>query len=351
MNTRERSKDLRVMQLALHGPGPAVHELTSNSHESDNLQLTSSLQLRVYKFWTASTHRPSYSNLQHVCDITKCDLLFQTWRLNLNTSSTYVRYTDHLGSRKLLTIRQVHIFALPLELEPCDTVSMMAAANSSKRLGLLDLPPEIRNMIYLLLAPEPDSSIYSLGGRHLLQFMIGQRYRSLVRLLRTSHQIHGEVAYLAYGAATFAFDCNKQKLQWLRDLGDMKQHLRKVHIDSVATTYLTSVFHQLKEARQLESLTFGYWCYRKFRERGFTAEHLGEALGPLAKALMKVRRLQSASTDIKEDICEIFCMETVSDVSRTGIGRSQFRTPLGTNLRPINDFQRALRARLRYILS
>jgi len=225
----------------------------------------------------------------------------------------------------------------------------MAALVSNKRLGLLDLPPEIRNMIYLLLAPEPGTRFLGLESRWICVVITSEGYGSLIALLRTNRQIYGEAAYLAYGVATFSIKCSRKRLQWLRDLGDTKQHLRKVHIESIKTTYLCSFLHQLKEAGQLQSVTLGYWCYKTLQNREWSAENIAEALGPLAKALAKKRETQGAKRDAKAEIPEIFCIEKVSEVSSADLSW-RYRQALVIDKGHENDFERAIREKLREIL-
>ncbi|KAK4613200.1 uncharacterized protein CLAFUR5_13235 [Fulvia fulva] len=133
----------------------------------------------------------------------------------------------------------------------------------------LDLSAELRNEIYILSLqqPTPMHLEYLRGIRTSEKDNTSPRQSPPAKreltcsLLRTCRQINHEATSILYGYNTFApslGDCSYLRL-FLKQLGSCIKLIRHVELPSCYNARLPSVrqvFHLLKQAAMLESVTF-----------------------------------------------------------------------------------------------
>lgn len=252
-------------------------------------------------------------------------------------------------------------------------------------LSLLDLPPEIRNMIYELLLPLGAVTIVdgrytedtyisrwssdrkSCSERYIFsnaqvcrgsQFKDGSdaswplesaSYRGLTRLLCTNRQVREEAANYAYGAVTFKIAAEKPALEALRAMGVMKRRIRSVHLLHVRLDFYQSILHQLKEARYFQRLTIEpsirlHYCLNRpgsYRNL-WNAERLAATLAPFAKTLARAW----GDRCTRERILQTFCViDRNFNLSDPGIDPSLFSF-LKEPFRRANNAEGDLRGKL-----
>lgn len=133
------------------------------------------------------------------------------------------------------------------------------------------------------------------GGPNARLCHIGE-LRHLLQLLRSSQQIYAEVVPVAYGAVTFNIYASGGVIRWLRTLGSMKQHIRHVRIESFIKTHMRSIFHQLKLAGFIQTITLSAHIL------GPTVSEITEALKPFIKSLKDARDRVKTEDDVLEVI-------------------------------------------------
>lgn len=170
----------------------------------------------------------------------------------------------------------------------------MAAVEASERLGLLDLPPEVRNMIYKLLHLEGSRSKLSRYHDEIidpLRPLLSPGLRRHMRLLRVSRQIHEETARVAYGAIVFKLRASESTTTWLKGLGSMKQYICKVYMEGhLVMTHFRAVLHQLKQTNHLEWLGLGNSIRNYNGLLDWPAVWVADMLKPFARAINKKQR-------------------------------------------------------------
>lgn len=204
---------------------------------------------------------------------------------------------SHKGARVLLLE--------PVEVEPVEVFRF------------LDLPSEIRNMIYSELFTETEPILISsitvvyVGKRPVRSgFEHGVKHKGLewdrknkkwlgqppsaFALLRTCKQILKEAASVAYGDNSFSFDFSDGLKLFLQATGSMRQYLREIHVSDLTFSRCNkNMFcRQLKDAKNLQTITLdmdllcdeqtGYWF-------AYTPEIMANILFPLVKDLHEYR--------------------------------------------------------------
>ncbi|KAK3620085.1 hypothetical protein LTR56_023623 [Elasticomyces elasticus] len=140
-----------------------------------------------------------------------------------------------------------------------------------KAIGFLDLPPEIRNIVYSLALHHEDSLQldkhpvrlvnyrHQSRRRHKRELRLKQIAYINVSLLRVSRQVYNEAAPVLYGSNTFAFSTLQTYseaclLAFLTHIGNSRTHLRRIKIGRINNyTTLRTALHLLKAAKQLDS--------------------------------------------------------------------------------------------------
>lgn len=78
---------------------------------------------------------------------------------------------------------------------------------------------------------------------------------AFTRLLSTSKQVRDEVAPIAYGVVTFRLASSGAVVDWFRTLGFMQRHIRHVGVHRIARSRIRPLFHQLKCAANVDTIT------------------------------------------------------------------------------------------------
>ncbi|KAK5686084.1 hypothetical protein LTS10_002198 [Elasticomyces elasticus] len=148
-------------------------------------------------------------------------------------------------------------------------------------IGFLDLPPEIRNIIYgLALTHEKPLQLiwhpliskafklanYVYQEPHWFERELHKKPIPYINanLLQVNHQVYNEAVPILYGANTIAFSAlygpsDDLLYVFLKKIGSSRKHLRHIKILRVNNfTTLRSALHLLKEAKQLDSFECGW---------------------------------------------------------------------------------------------
>lgn len=223
----------------------------------------------------------------------------------------------------------------------------MPKMDSDKRLGLLDLPPEIRNMIYELLIPAESGNIHIGNCAPSVPGGLWNRSvrRWLTPLLLTNHQVQEEWAHVAYGSITVVISTNDWAVPRLKRMGSMKKYIRNVHISRSGVTHFRSILHQLKQARYLQRLIFSHGFDGARSQEVWTPDFVAQHLGPLAKHVAKQQKSHHTSRNMSDIFCARFedyiCWEDDQD--------EQERKEVG--IRRAEEWTTAVRRKLDEILS
>lgn len=125
-----------------------------------------------------------------------------------------------------------------------------------------DLPPEIRNIVYALALQDSETlRIYTRselrltragGGAGHEMFCINASAISAA-LLRVSRQLNSEATPIMYGGNTFFFHRQASMLDFLKQIGNSRKHLRRIKLGCHTNVEVfRSALHLLKQATHLE---------------------------------------------------------------------------------------------------
>lgn len=196
----------------------------------------------------------------------------------------------------------------------------------------LDLPPELRGMIYDLLLQEPEGiairthkpvglarrpvrSTFRTAAHKEMQWdklsgkWIGQK-PSNFSLLRVNRQIRDEAAAVAYGNHAFNFSDMAATVIFLETIGSMRKHLR--HIGLYLAQYkhgkAPRIFSLLKDAEGLCSLRIDHHaiCHNFYYYR-YDCDSSAEVFvmvhcSAMLKALHKARKERTDMIDVRDII-------------------------------------------------
>ncbi|KAK5715667.1 hypothetical protein LTR17_016736 [Elasticomyces elasticus] len=152
---------------------------------------------------------------------------------------------------------------------------------TNNAIGFLDLPPEIRNVIYGLALhhekplqldgrpPKPPKVVNYEYAKHITLLYGDKRDRHPpppaptpylnASLLQVSRQVYDEAVPILYGANTFAFSALCRASEgllhaFLQEIGTSRKPLRRIKIFAIHNyATLRSALHLLKEAKHLDS--------------------------------------------------------------------------------------------------
>lgn len=147
----------------------------------------------------------------------------------------------------------------------------MTTLGSLAPLRFLEMPPELRNMVYRDLL-NGVSEKYFAGSRKgkIDAYATGSRWehiQAFLKLISTCKKIHHEAVQLLYGGIIFKFDVMSSMRKLLCSLGSMRARLRYMDID--ASLVKTAAQHiRLREATSLQviNLSCTYWRGESSRE-------------------------------------------------------------------------------------
>ncbi|KAF7194399.1 hypothetical protein HII31_04204 [Pseudocercospora fuligena] len=194
----------------------------------------------------------------------------------------------------------------------------------------LDLPPEIRNLIYdeLLLEHSPVKIVtYKAKGRarravrstlhhghpgltwnSKLGTWKGQASSAHV-ILQVNKQILAEAGPIAYGSNVFQLDDYRGLRDFLEGIGSMRAHLKQIRLLSPIyyTTVATTALHKLKDAKGLVSLEYPRDLLSDNPQsyKGVTPQGLFNDCKQLLKALYSYRKKHKGSVDDLVNIIKI----------------------------------------------
>jgi hypothetical protein len=167
-------------------------------------------------------------------------------------------------------------------------------------LTFLDLPAEVRNMIYQFVL------VYSAGRLRQVDIKkkeTGPRSELAVGIIRASRQLHSEALPLFYGQNTFSFFNPTQLGEFLEKVGPARSHIRHIHLNFVGTwVELKSALVQLKHAKQLQTFAVSDHAPLKLWSFG-RATKLNKPMSiylPWLKTLRKARDARGESTAVRD---------------------------------------------------
>ncbi|KAK5135687.1 hypothetical protein LTR08_004988 [Meristemomyces frigidus] len=194
----------------------------------------------------------------------------------------------------------------------------------------LDLPPELRKMVYGYLFDENGAIKLEThkpvrearrpvrtGFRNAKQHKgltwskadgkwIGQ-VSSNHAIMRVNQQLLQETAAVAYGTTTFAFTDMSDLNIFIDTIGDMCAYLKHVYVRcSYNSTKALSVFNNLKAAKALRSITFDHniVCSRRTVYSRHTLDK--ETLVADAKRMLKALHKMKKTDDLVTSVLDIF---------------------------------------------
>ncbi|KAF2479618.1 hypothetical protein BDY17DRAFT_42351 [Neohortaea acidophila] len=235
-------------------------------------------------------------------------------------------------------------------------IEPVAPKKKTKVFRLLDLPAEIRTMIYGHVfeetgeirirtykprkqprRPVRDSfntycrrpSMKGLTFDRVHGKWLGQKPSALT-MLSVSKRVFEEAAPIIYGDNTFAFDSTKEALLFFDCIGQMRKHLRTIRFHDIgAPTTTANTFRMLKDAKQLRTIEVchGILCGsyydwdRAHRPAPPDARTLVNMLAPLAKGLYKASPSGETSHSVL-DIIRVYSEHNGSRCYGCKIGRN-----------------------------
>ncbi|KAK3715547.1 hypothetical protein LTR37_007035 [Vermiconidia calcicola] len=169
--------------------------------------------------------------------------------------------------------------------------NISAAEEGQQSFRFLDLPPEIRNLIYDELLP--------LGRTVLVDHSVFRGYvkteprcNTFTRLVTTNKQTHSEAVAKLYGDLAYSFSNAYALTEWLHVIGTMKQHLRHIQLKPCmlwhwGSELTCSTLEQFRQAKDLQVVEFKIDCAFGTWVRCYPAKMVADDLEPLMRAMME----------------------------------------------------------------
>ncbi|KXL43874.1 hypothetical protein M433DRAFT_5295 [Acidomyces richmondensis BFW] len=203
----------------------------------------------------------------------------------------------------------------------------------------LDLPPELRMMIYSFLFEEPEPiTIIRFKTRGLPRrlvmssFMEVEKHRGLewdaksgtwinqppskLALLAVSKQVLQEAGPVMYGNNIFSFERVSYMREFLSIMGNMRRHLREVRIKKggYTSSHMRGALNLLKSAKGLRSLSLDIHDISRLepQDLGLALKILLKACQPMLKVLQKFQATAKIPVDVPT-IVSIRCKEGLCD--------------------------------------
>ncbi|KAK5720508.1 hypothetical protein LTR17_014909 [Elasticomyces elasticus] len=220
-------------------------------------------------------------------------------------------------------------------------VLMLMPVKITEYFPFMELPPELRQMVYEIVLLEENSrniDIDSYKPSGLSRRPVQSGFRSTSRdgphhgltwdksrgkwmgqppsnmgLLRVSHQVRRETAPVVYGLQTFHCHGMSPMEVFLETIGDMRGYLKHLPIKEYGYKLgkQRSIFSLLRDARSLRSITYPHnlLCAGKqeqmYYEHLLTVEDLAREAAPMLRALHESRE----DDDTAVPICELIQVE------------------------------------------
>ncbi|KAK5121645.1 hypothetical protein LTR85_004817 [Meristemomyces frigidus] len=212
-------------------------------------------------------------------------------------------------------------------------ILMLEPVTPTEYFRFLDLPPELRGMVYDLLLQQPEERIImdtykpvgqprrpvraGFRSKHTHKRMqwdklrgkwVGQK-ASNFSLLRVNQQLREEAAAVVYGNHTFACSDMAAMLIFLETIGGMRKHLRHVKLGlwhNYQESKTRPIFDLLKEAKGLRTLEIEHRTICSNPEYTYgkvtTAEGFVRDCLSLLKTLHKEQQEAATSVDVRDII-------------------------------------------------
>ncbi|GAB7357715.1 hypothetical protein MBLNU459_g0378t1 [Dothideomycetes sp. NU459] len=212
-------------------------------------------------------------------------------KLELKSSQCF-SFTPMMISSGILKGRQI------LVLQPDQT--------PTTSVSLLDLPPEVRNIIYCALLVKPGQDPCYVRGKQFKHLRcLGPESFGL---FRTSRQVYQEAATVYYGFNKFNFTDTTTLLHYLTRIGSSTKFLRHVEVDGITKATAAKAGKLLAAATRLECLRL---CPRDLY---IDTDFLVHAFLPLFDALQTVHNNREKVFAIvrahsADKICQGYCFE------------------------------------------
>ncbi|KAK4497146.1 hypothetical protein PRZ48_011596 [Zasmidium cellare] len=176
--------------------------------------------------------------------------------------------------------------------------------------GFLDIPPELRCIIYsLLLDADCDLEVFSAPqyGKTSQPIKLEMACRGQLSpsILRVNKEIHKEAAPILYGGNVFRSEYGGQLTAFVQRIGDSAQHLRNIgYKKHEFKKDLRALLKALKPANQLSFLSLPIELLAQERYLAtYSPRSLADQLAPFLRAL---QRQQRKETDKKaRDLTEV----------------------------------------------
>ncbi|KAK3718679.1 hypothetical protein LTR37_004896 [Vermiconidia calcicola] len=186
-------------------------------------------------------------------------------------------------------------------------INIPAAEERQQPFRFLDLPPEIRNLIYDELLPLGQTvPIYGYSRYHVkAEFSCD----TFTRLVTTNKQIHNEAVAKLYGDLTYSFEYGYAFTEWLQVIGTMKRHLRHIRLAlwmlrQCRAELMRSALEQLKQAKELRvfelRIEYAFERWVKFHP----AESVAADFEPFVRAMIEANRGHNS----RKKALRIFCV-------------------------------------------
>ncbi|KAF2165070.1 hypothetical protein M409DRAFT_24456 [Zasmidium cellare ATCC 36951] len=198
----------------------------------------------------------------------------------------------------------------------------------------MDFPPEIRNIVYDMLFQEAeDIEIVTFKSKFSGQRAVRRGFKrqskhpgdtwnpqksnwehqtpSVHSLLKTCQQIKEEAAPVAYGSNRFSFNGLPELKAFLSGIGTMRQFLRQIRLvyGSYHHTVAATTFHKLKDAKDLQSVTFphdmvcGDCRPERLGRKSITIRDVLVHTKPFLKAFHKAQKSKDDPVNVPDIIC------------------------------------------------
>ncbi|KAK5114364.1 hypothetical protein LTR62_002616 [Meristemomyces frigidus] len=184
-------------------------------------------------------------------------------------------------------------------------ISKPPRVQKAVRFRFRDLPPEIRNIIYKLALrladPVQIDARYNFGRGRCARKARLRNSGINTNVLLVNRQINIEATAILYGCNSFHFvgtshGCATLLKDFLVDIGRSARHLRFVSIGHLYNTKtITSALHLLKQATNLEQLTFRHHCCFNYAKGSRI-----NLLVPWLRSLKKSYKLAGKSVDVRQ---------------------------------------------------
>lgn len=134
---------------------------------------------------------------------------------------------------------------------------------ASDSFRFMDLPPEIRNMIYNCALSSQNHAVHLTGSRQNTLAAYWENSRGVYSrvsgstgIVTTCRQVYEESVPILYGGNDFEFRCTTTLSIFMTGIGSAAQYLRKIPVDRCVYSSMRKAMRLLEKATSLESFHF-----------------------------------------------------------------------------------------------